>query len=402
MTEVFRDRVMENCTTAGTGVLTLLGTSATAGFRTFASVCSSNDTFPYSVWTVDANGNANGDWESGIGTYGNSTITRTSVYDSSSSGAAVNFAAGTKYVAIAQIASRTPYFSADADIIFPSSTYASPGTPGLGSTAIFGTKFAGRGMFAQKNDYGGVDVIQNSFGYSAISMYQPIPGGTTLAGQIGLALASTGTGTARFPATTNAFTRFRRIGLTSNAAVSTSVSVINPSLTWTTGNTGQGGFFAVMRFGIVDAAPASQTSTIFYAGMVNFSTTPVVTTAATLKNCAVVYCDSTFATSSLRLNVSGSSTQTFDLSTNFANATNNMGIELTVYAPGATTGVMNVQVKNMNTNFVTSFGFSGASSVVPQYGTYMTPAIYRTTNTVSSGATPNIDLVSIYIENSSE
>ena len=77
MAEVFRDRVMENCTTAGTGVLTLLGTSATAGFRTFASVCSSNDTFPYSVWSVDVNGNANGDWESGIGTYGNSTITRT-------------------------------------------------------------------------------------------------------------------------------------------------------------------------------------------------------------------------------------------------------------------------------------------------------------------------------------
>lgn len=89
------DRVMETATTTGTGSFTLAG--AVAGFRAFSSVCSTNDTFPYTIEAVDGSNVPTGDWECGIGTYsGSNTLARTTVLSSSNSNAAVSFSAGTK------------------------------------------------------------------------------------------------------------------------------------------------------------------------------------------------------------------------------------------------------------------------------------------------------------------
>ena len=68
-----------------------------------------------------------------MGTYGNSTVTRTTVYESSSSNAAVNFPAGTTYVAMSQIAARTPYWSVDNDLIFPNLEGGFQSAPGNNS-----------------------------------------------------------------------------------------------------------------------------------------------------------------------------------------------------------------------------------------------------------------------------
>lgn len=96
MALIIRDRVKETTTTTGTGALTLDG--AMTGFRTFASVCSTNDTLYYALQAVDAVGNPSGDWEVGLGTYsGSNTLTRTTIL-SSSTGSAINLAAGTKQV----------------------------------------------------------------------------------------------------------------------------------------------------------------------------------------------------------------------------------------------------------------------------------------------------------------
>ena len=99
MAHVSEPRVLETSTTTGTGALTLAG--AVAGFRTFASVCATNDTCLYYIEAVDGSGIPTGDWECGLGTYtGTNTLTRTTVVRSSNSNAAVNLAAGTKRVAI--------------------------------------------------------------------------------------------------------------------------------------------------------------------------------------------------------------------------------------------------------------------------------------------------------------
>ena len=99
MALIVEDRVQETSISTGTGAFTLAG--AVAGFRTFASVCSTNDTLYYTIQAVDANGVPTGEWEDGLGTYSSAnTLTRTTPQRSSNANAAVVFSAGTKRVFI--------------------------------------------------------------------------------------------------------------------------------------------------------------------------------------------------------------------------------------------------------------------------------------------------------------
>lgn len=115
MALIWKDKVAETATTTGTGAFTLAG--AITGYRTFASVCSTNDTAYYSITAVDGNGVPTGEWETGLGTYsGTNTLTRTTVLGSSNSDAAVNFSAGTKRVALAYVAGAVLPEASDSDM----------------------------------------------------------------------------------------------------------------------------------------------------------------------------------------------------------------------------------------------------------------------------------------------
>ena len=91
MALIVANRVQETTNTTGTGAYTLGG--AVAGFQTFASVASDTDTVYYSITD-------NIDFEVGFGTYssGADTITRTTVFSSSNSDAAVDWGVGTKNI----------------------------------------------------------------------------------------------------------------------------------------------------------------------------------------------------------------------------------------------------------------------------------------------------------------
>ena len=86
---VLRDRVRETSTTSGTGTFTLAG--AVSGFQSFSVIGNANTTF-YCI--VDS---ASGTWEVGIGTYTSvgTTLSRTTVLESSNSNNLVSFAVGT-------------------------------------------------------------------------------------------------------------------------------------------------------------------------------------------------------------------------------------------------------------------------------------------------------------------
>ncbi len=99
MAYVVEDRVQDSTTTTGTGQITV-DANPPPNCRSFASVLTNNDTFPYAISHRTLS-----EWEDGIGTWnGSNQFTRTTVLKSSNSNSAVNFSAGTKDVYIAILA----------------------------------------------------------------------------------------------------------------------------------------------------------------------------------------------------------------------------------------------------------------------------------------------------------
>jgi hypothetical protein len=98
---VLKDRVKETTTTTSTGAYTLAG--AVTGYQSFSVIGDGNTTY-YAV----TNGT---DWEVGIGTYTSSgtTLSRDTILESSNSGNAVNWGAGTKDIFVTYPAERSMY-----------------------------------------------------------------------------------------------------------------------------------------------------------------------------------------------------------------------------------------------------------------------------------------------------
>jgi hypothetical protein len=120
MALITADRVYDTSTTTGTGAFAVSGTAQT-GYRTFSSVCSTSDTFYYTIQNASL-----GEWEVGLGTYSSAnTITRTTVISSSNSGSAVSFSAGTKDVFITIPASKGVQADASGNVGIGTSSPAS-------------------------------------------------------------------------------------------------------------------------------------------------------------------------------------------------------------------------------------------------------------------------------------
>ena len=115
MALVLKDRVKETTTTTGTGAISLGG--AVTNFQAFSAVLSDGDTTYYAI--VDT---TNTEFEVGLGTYASSgnTLTRTTVLESSNSGSAVDFGAGSKNVFIAYPAEKSVYLDASDQLVINS------------------------------------------------------------------------------------------------------------------------------------------------------------------------------------------------------------------------------------------------------------------------------------------
>jgi hypothetical protein len=109
MALIVKDRVQETSTTTGTGTLTLAG--AVAGFQSFSVIGDANTTY-YAI-VMDSS------FEIGIGTYTSSgtTLSRTTVLESSNAGSLVNFSAGTKSVFCTYPAEKGIYADASGNAI---------------------------------------------------------------------------------------------------------------------------------------------------------------------------------------------------------------------------------------------------------------------------------------------
>lgn len=104
MALVLKDRVKETTTTEGTGTYTLEG--AVTGFEAFSAVGDGNTTY---YCCTDGT-----EFEVGIGTYtaSGTTLARTTILESSSSDAAVNWTAGTRDIFVTQPAEKAVFLDA--------------------------------------------------------------------------------------------------------------------------------------------------------------------------------------------------------------------------------------------------------------------------------------------------
>jgi len=109
MALIVKDRVQETSTTTGTGTLTLAG--AVTGFQSFSVIGNGNTTY-YAIVLGS-------EFEIGIGTYtlSGTTLSRTTVLESSNAGSLVNFSAGTKSVFCTYPAERGIYADASGNAI---------------------------------------------------------------------------------------------------------------------------------------------------------------------------------------------------------------------------------------------------------------------------------------------
>ena len=110
MALVINNRVRETTSTTGTGAVTLAG--AVDGFQTFAAGIGNSNTTYYAISLNTAN-----EWEVGLGTLNadSSTLTRTTVLESSNSDSAVDFSAGSKEVFCTLPAEKAVYLDASDD-----------------------------------------------------------------------------------------------------------------------------------------------------------------------------------------------------------------------------------------------------------------------------------------------
>ena len=141
MALVVKDRVRVTSATTGTGTFTL--GAAVNTFQDFSVIGDGNTTY-YAI--VDS---ASGDWEVGLGTYtaSGTTLSRDTILESSNSGSAVNFGAGTKDVFVTYPAEKAVYFdAADAvnidNLKFDANTISTTDTNGNLTVAPNGTGYA--------------------------------------------------------------------------------------------------------------------------------------------------------------------------------------------------------------------------------------------------------------------
>ena len=127
MALVINNRVRETTSTEGTGDVTLGG--AVGGFQTFAAGIGNDNTTYYAISI-----NTESEWEVGLGTLNgdSSTLTRTTVLESSNSDSAVDFSAGSKEVFCTLPSEKAVYLDGSDNQVGGFSSLVDDTTPQLG------------------------------------------------------------------------------------------------------------------------------------------------------------------------------------------------------------------------------------------------------------------------------
>ncbi len=279
-------------------------------------------------------------------------------------------------------------------------TVALPVAP-ADTVVMFGRKIANRAFPAFVGPSGLDSTLQVNLARNKVGYWCPPGGAVTLPGVFGYtAPTTTGfTTTLRAPATTNMFTRMRRLGF-ATAATAGTVGQFRVALAMFTlgagGTPALGGFFKVLRFGISDAAAVAGARMFMGVGP---TTTPTNVEPSTLINC--IGMGHGAADTNMRIFYGGSAAQTpIDLGVNFPANTRNVDVyDLALFAPPGTLNTVHYQVTRLNTDHVASGTLTAATAglQLPLNTTLLSNQWgYRTNNATALAV--GLDVFSDYIE----
>lgn len=278
------------------------------------------------------------------------------------------------------------------DLPMPALT-ADPAIPADGTLKFYGRKVAGRHLISQFGPAGLPMQYQPMLGFNKTALWIPPGGSTTVPAVFGMAaLTATGTATARTVAVTSMLSRMTRLGYVSAATAGALTGAREAVAKYTTGaGANLGGFFAVYRFGVSDAATVAGAR--MFVGLSGTTGAPTNVDPTTLLN-AIGVCQIT-GSDNLQMYSAGSSAggNLVDLGASFpANTLSADVYELILHSP-TDTGYVNYRVTRLNTGDVAEGSFTAG---LPTSSTLLCHQLWRTNNATALAV--GLDICSIYIE----
>lgn len=280
-------------------------------------------------------------------------------------------------------------------LVLPENSMPTPAD--AGTMKLFTRAVANRLMPAFVGPSGLDSTLQPLMARNKVGYWCPPGNANTVPGVLGFTAPTITnfTATARNVATTNLFTRMRRLGYVSAATAAAIGNWRVAVYQYTVGSssTGLGGFTYIIRFGISDAAAVAGAR--MFMGM-RSSATPANVEPSTLTNCIGIGHGASDTT--MKLFYGGSAAQTpIDLGANFPADTRNVDVyELAIFAPPNTSDI-HYEVTRINTGHVATGTITNSgATVLPTNGTLIAPWGYRTNNATALAV--GLDVMSAYIE----
>jgi len=291
--------------------------------------------------------------------------------------------------------------SIDADGITIPANASAPTSPAADNVTIFCTEIANRAMPAFVGPSGLDTALQPFMARNKVAFWNAAGNANTVPAVFGMGTLTVvsnagGTYTARNVATTNVFTRMKRLGIISTNTGTTIGSVRNPAAQYTVGDgAGLGGFHFICRFGVTDTSATARC----FVGLTSATAVPTNVEPSTLLNCVGMAKLGSDATQ-WYLVYGGSAAQTsIPLGTALGSpVSTSTAFDLALFSAPSAVGVIHYQVTNIGTG-VKVVGTLTPTTVgvqTPAATTLLAERLWRSNNGVD--VTVGIDICSIYIE----
>jgi Protein of unknown function (DUF2793) len=272
-----------------------------------------------------------------------------------------------------------------------------PTVPSTDRLKFYAGKVSGRMLPSFLGPDNSKNIVQPFLGMSRVAWWNPSGNLATVPGIVGMpTLTALGTATARNVATTNRFTRARRLGYVSAATAAALAGIRSPGAQYTVGDgAGLGGFFFAVRFGISDAAAVAGAR--MFVGITNSVAAPTNVEPSTLTQAIGVGHGA--ADTNLQLFYGGSTAQaSINLGVNFPTNTRNVDLyNLLLFSPANELRKVYYEVTRLNTGDKVSGSITGTAVQVPSETTLLSAINCWRTNNATLLAV-GIDIAHIYVE----